>query len=45
MHRQHYFTARNQRQARQAIMSLLGAIVLVSSGVVLMLAYFDVLIK
>ena len=43
MNRQHYFTTRNQHQARQALMSVLGAVILVSSGVVFMLAYFDVL--
>ena len=45
MSRQHYFTTRNQRQARQALINVLGAVILVSSGVALMLAYFDVLVK
>jgi hypothetical protein len=39
------FTARNARQARRAIFDLIGATALVSAGVILMLAYFDVLVK
>jgi hypothetical protein len=32
-------------QARRAIFDVVGAVILVSAGVVLMLAYFDVLVK
>lgn len=33
------------RQARQAVFDIIGAVLLVSAGVILMLAYFDVLTK
>ena len=39
------FTARSARQARRAIFDLIGAVALSGAGVVLMLAYFDVLVK
>jgi hypothetical protein len=34
-----------QQLVRRAFMNILGSIVLVSLGVILMLAYFDVLVK
>ena len=37
------FTARNARQARRALFDLIGAVILTGVGVLLMLAYFDVL--
>jgi len=43
--KQTYFTQQNMDQARCSLMSVIGAVVLVSTGVVLMLAYFDVLVK
>jgi len=43
--KQTYFTQQNMDQARCSLMSFIGAVVLVSAGVVLMLAYFDVLVK
>lgn len=43
--KQTYFTQQNMDQARCSLMSVIGAVVLVSAGVVLMLAYFDVLVK
>jgi len=39
------FTTRSARQARRAIFDLIGAVILASAGVVLLLAYFDVLTK
>jgi len=39
------FTTRSARQARRAMFDLIGAVLLVSAGVVLLLAYFDVLTK
>jgi hypothetical protein len=39
------FTARTARQARRAMFDLIGAVALAGVGVVLMLAYFDVLTK
>lgn len=43
--KQTYFTQQNMDQARCLLMSFIGAVILVSAGVVLMLAYFDVLVK
>ena len=37
------FTARTARQARRAVFDLIGAVALAGAGVMLMLAYFDVL--
>jgi hypothetical protein len=37
------FTARNARQARRALFDIIGAVILTGSGVILLLAYFDVL--
>ena len=39
------FTTRSARQARRAVFDIIGAVALTGAGVVLMLAYFDVLIK
>ena len=39
------FTTRTARHARQAILDFIGAVALTGAGVVLMLAYFDVLVK
>jgi hypothetical protein len=39
------FTTRSARQARRAIFDFIGAVLLISAGLVLMLAYFDVLAK
>jgi hypothetical protein len=39
------FTTRTSRQARRAMFDLIGAVVLTGAGVILMLAYFDVLTK
>jgi hypothetical protein len=36
------FTTRSARQARRAVFDLIGAVILASAGLVLMLAYFDV---
>jgi hypothetical protein len=33
------------RQARQAIFDIIGAVILISASVILLLAYFDVLAK
>lgn len=33
------------RQARQAMFDIIGAVILISASVVLLLAYFDVLVK
>lgn len=43
--KQTFFTKQNHDQARSLMISLLWAVVLVGSGVILMLAYFDVLVK
>ena len=43
--KQTYFTQKNHDQARRLMISLLGSVLLVGSGVILMLAYFDVLVK
>jgi len=40
-----YFTQQNLDHVRCSLMSFIGAVILVSAGVVLMLAYFDVLVK
>ena len=37
------FTQRTARQARRAMFDILGAVVLSGAGVILLLAYFDVL--
>ena len=39
------FTTRNARQARRAMFDIIGAVILAGAGVILMLAYFDVLTK
>jgi hypothetical protein len=39
------FTARTARQARRAVFDLIGAVLLAGAGVLLLLAYFDVLTK
>lgn len=39
------FTTRSARQARRAVFDLIGAVLLTGAGVILMLAYFDVLVK
>lgn len=43
--KQTYFTQQTHDQARSLMISLLGAVVLIGLGVILMLAYFDVLVK
>jgi hypothetical protein len=43
--KQTYFTQQNIDQARGLVISLCGAVLLVGTGVILMLAYFDVLVK
>jgi len=39
------FTTRNARQARRAMFDIIGAVLLIGTGVLLLLAYFDVLTK
>jgi hypothetical protein len=39
------FTTRSARQARRAVFDLIGAVLLISASVILLLAYFDVLVK
>ena len=39
------FTTRNARQARRAMFDVIGAVILAGAGVILLLAYFDVLVK
>lgn len=39
------FTNRNARQARRAMFDIVGAVILAGAGVILLLAYFDVLTK
>jgi hypothetical protein len=39
------FTTRTARQARRAMFDIIGAVVLSGAGVILLLAYFDVLTK
>lgn len=39
------FNTRSARQARRAVFDLIGAVLLVSASVVMLLAYFDVLTK
>jgi hypothetical protein len=41
----YYPTTHTESLARRAIMSALGAIVITASGIILMLTYFDVLVK
>jgi hypothetical protein len=41
----YYPPIQNESLVCRAVMSIIGAVVLVSSGVILMLAYFDVLVK
>ncbi len=43
--KQTYFIQQNMDQARCSLMSFIGATILISAGVVLMLAFFDVLVK
>jgi hypothetical protein len=43
--KQTYFTQQNHDQARSLLISVLGAVVLVGLGVILMLVFFDVLVK
>lgn len=39
------FTTRSARQARRAMFDFIGAVLLISASVALLLAYFDVLVK
>jgi uncharacterized membrane protein len=39
------FTTRSARQARRAMFDVIGAVILASASVALLLAYFDVLTK
>jgi hypothetical protein len=39
------FTRRTSRQARRAVFDIIGATLLISAGVLLLLSYFDVLTK
>lgn len=39
------FTTRSARQARRAVFDVIGAVLLIGASVVMLLAYFDVLIK
>ena len=39
------FTTRSARQARRAMFDFIGAVLLISASVALLLAYFDVLTK
>ena len=43
--KQTYFTQQNHDQARSLLISFLGAALLVSLGVIFLLATFDVLVK
>jgi hypothetical protein len=43
--KQTYFTQQNINQARCSLMTFIGAVILVGTCVILMLAYFDVLVK
>lgn len=43
MIKRNIFTARTARQARRAMFDLIGAVALAGVGVILLLAYFDVL--
>jgi hypothetical protein len=40
-----YIFTRRQRQIRRALFDVIGATLLIGAGVVLLLAYFDVLTK
>ena len=39
------FTTRSARQARRAMFDIIGAVLLIGASVVMLLAYFDVLVK
>jgi hypothetical protein len=39
------FTTRSARQARRAMFDVIGAVLLISASVAMLLAYFDVLTK
>jgi hypothetical protein len=39
------FTTRSARQARRAVFDFIGAVALTGAGVILLLAYFDVLTR
>lgn len=39
------FTTRSARQARRAMFDVIGAVLLIGASVVMLLAYFDVLVK
>ena len=39
------FNTRSARQARRAMFDIIGAVLLTGAGVLLLLAYFDVLVK
>jgi hypothetical protein len=43
--KQTYFTQQNHDQARSLLISLCGAVLLVGTGVIFLLATFDVLVK
>ena len=43
--KQTYFTQQNLDQARSLLIALCGAAVLVGTGVIFLLAFFDVLVK
>lgn len=43
--KQTYFTQQNLDQARSLLISFLGAVFLVGTGVIFLLATFDVLVK
>jgi hypothetical protein len=43
--KQTYFTQQNMDQARGLVISLCGAVLLVGTGVIFLLATFDVLVK
>jgi hypothetical protein len=45
MIKRNIFTTRTARQARRAMFDLIGAVLLAGTGVILLLAYFDVLTK
>ena len=39
------FNTRTARQARRAVFDIIGAVLLIGASVVMLLAYFDVLVK
>jgi hypothetical protein len=43
--KQTYFTQQNMDQARSLLISVLGAVFLLGTGVIFLLATFDVLVK